>query len=258
MAKSKSVLKEFFKSGKIPIESNFADLIDKIPVGGESNKDTTLTTFDTENPYVRGYRFIVLDDSLTYLIFGLYNDTERVILPYIVIKCHTANPIEQSESIPVTYAILTGNQMMNWYLAIGAQLHEVDDATLINNMPSDLVWNPINSNPIEKDNFNHNILNICTNINGTFSTFVFNLADINFEGNSKTLPIELMVIIDDNTRFTVDGPYYIKDTAYRNSFSVDWDALILVLDKSYGTITTTNNMVVTKCNNIKNNYMEKR
>lgn len=148
MAKSKSVLKEFFKSGKIPIESNFADLIDKIPVGGgESNKDTTLTTFDTENPYVRGYRFIVLDDSLTYLIFGLYNDTERVILPYIVIKCHTANPIEQSKSIPVTYAILTGNQMMDWYLAMCAQLHEVDDATLINNMPSDLVWNPINSNP---------------------------------------------------------------------------------------------------------------
>ena len=35
MTKSKSVLKEFFfKSGKILIESNFADLIDKIPVGG--------------------------------------------------------------------------------------------------------------------------------------------------------------------------------------------------------------------------------
>lgn len=34
ITKSKSVLKEFFKSGKIPIESNFADLIDKIPVGG--------------------------------------------------------------------------------------------------------------------------------------------------------------------------------------------------------------------------------
>lgn len=37
--------------------------------------------------------------------------------------------------------------MMDWYLAMSAQLHEVDDATLINNMPSDLVWNPINSNP---------------------------------------------------------------------------------------------------------------
>lgn len=112
--------------------------------------------------------------------------------------------------------------------------------------------------PFEKDNFNHNILNICTNINGTFSTFVFNLADINFEGNSKTLPIELMVIIDSNSKFTVDGPYYIKDTAYKNTFLVDWEALILSLDKSYGTITTTNDVIVTKCNNIKNNYMEKR
>lgn len=332
MALSKSALKAKFVTGAIPTQTDFANLIDKIPVGGGSNKDTTLTTFDTENPYVRGYRFIVLDDSLTYLIFGLYNDTERVILPYIVIKCHTANPIEQSESIPVTYAILTGNQMMDWYIAMNAQLHEVDDATLINNMPSDLVWNPINSNmnvrvvvdgnstfilhpvkqknnwyvgyaieqvvnidqdnavysyhpnnnsptiwnnddstiiadlrntskfnknPFKKDNFNHNILNICTNISGTFSTFVFNLADINIEGNSKTLPIELMVIIDDNTRFTVDGPYYIKNNIDKDLFSIDWNALISLLDKSYGTITTTNNMVVTRCNNIKNNYMKK-
>lgn len=34
MVKNKTVLKDYFKSGKIPTESNFADLIDKIPVGG--------------------------------------------------------------------------------------------------------------------------------------------------------------------------------------------------------------------------------
>lgn len=112
--------------------------------------------------------------------------------------------------------------------------------------------------PFEKDNFSHNILNICTNINSTFSTFVFNLADINVAGNSKTLPIELMIIIDDNSKFTVDGPYYIKDIADKDSFSIDWNALISLLDKSYGTVTTTNTMVVPRCNNIKNNYMEKR
>lgn len=65
-----------------------------------------------------------------------------------------------------------------------------------------------------------------------------------------------MVIIDDNVRFTVDGPYYIKDNANKDSFLIDWNALISLLDKSYGTITTTNNMVVTRCNNIKNNYMK--
>ena len=112
--------------------------------------------------------------------------------------------------------------------------------------------------PFEKDNSNLNILNICTNISGTLSTFVFNLADINIEGNSKTLPIELMVIIDDNARFTADGPYYIKDNADKNSFLSDWNNLISLLGKSYGIITTTNSMVVTRCNNIKNNYMKKR
>lgn len=38
MAKNKTVLKDYFKSGKIPTESNFSDLIDKIPVGGDRVK----------------------------------------------------------------------------------------------------------------------------------------------------------------------------------------------------------------------------
>ena len=58
MALSKSALKAKFVTGAIPTQTDFANLIDKIPVGGgESNKDTTLTTFDTENPYVRGISF---------------------------------------------------------------------------------------------------------------------------------------------------------------------------------------------------------
>lgn len=114
------------------------------------------------------------------------------------------------------------------------------------------------ANYTKQDNFNHNILNICTNISGTFSTFVFNLADINIAGNSKTLPIELMVIIDDNARFTVDGPYYLTANVDKDTFLIDWNALISLLNKPYGTITTTNSTVVIECNNIKNNYMEKR
>lgn len=110
----------------------------------------------------------------------------------------------------------------------------------------------------EKDNFDHNILSTCATINGTSITFVFNLADINVQGNPKTLPIKLMVTIDDNSKFTVEGSYYIKDNADKDSFLIDWNDLVLFLNTSYGTITTTNSMAVTKCNNIKNNYMEKR
>lgn len=147
MAKNKTVLKDYFKSGKIPTESNFADLIDKIPVGGGSSKDLTLSTHDTENPYVTGYRFIAIDDTHCYIIFGLYDASAGIIVPYIVIECTAGRPLEYSDTIPVQYAILTGNQIMDWFSAMGASLHEVDDTTVIDHMPSDLVWNPINSNP---------------------------------------------------------------------------------------------------------------
>ena len=67
-----------------------------------------------------------------------------------------------------------------------------------------------------------------------------------------------MVIIYNNARFSVDGPYYIKETVNESSFLVDWSALTSLLNKSYGTITTVNNLVVVRCNNIKNNHMKKR
>lgn len=62
-----------------------------------------------------------------------------------------------------------------------------------------------------------------------------------------------MVIINDN----VDGPYYIKNNADMDSFLIDWNDLISLLNKSYGTITTTSFEVVVKCNKIKTKYMVK-
>ena len=114
---------------------------------GGSSKDLTLDTYDTENPYVTGYRFITFDDNYSYIIFGLYDATEGIILPYIVIKCETGRPLEYSNVIPVQYAILTGNQMQEWYLSMGAQLHDTDDNNVVNSMPSDLNWISINGKP---------------------------------------------------------------------------------------------------------------
>lgn len=179
------------------------------------------------------------------------NDAELAIPMFILTRLSTTNPSLSPTDQTLKYCIPTKVNIDDFVNA-ALDCNTSADSELMNQI---YTWE---YKPFEKDNFNHNILNICTNVSGTFSTFVFNLADINVEGNSKTLPIELMVIINDNERFTVDGPYYIKNTANENSFLVDWNALILLLNKSYGTITTTNNMVVTKCNNIKNNYMEKR
>lgn len=259
---TKSQLKQYFETGKIPTQAQFAELIDSllnVPSEDTMNRPNQNLFFGNgeENPYMQGVRTISIDsntDVINMWIFTTHNvnDAELAIPMFILTRLSTTNPSLSPTTQTLKYCIPTKVNIDDFVNA-ALDCNTSADSELMNQI---YTWE---FKPFEKEDAgNHNILNICTNINGTSSTFVFNLADINVEGNPKTLPIELMVIIDDNTRFTVDGPYYIKDNADKDSFSIDWDTLISLLNKSYGTITTTNIMVVTRCNNIKNNYMEKR
>ena len=258
---TKSQLKTYLEKGDIPTSTQFGELIDSLlSVPSEDTMDRPNQNLffgnGEENPYMQGIRTISIASDTNVINMWIFtthnvNDAELAIPMFMLARLSTTNPSLSPIDQTLKYCIPTKVNIDD-FIDAALDCNTSEDSELMNQI---FTWD---YKPFEKDNFNHNILNICTNISGTFSTFVFNLADINVEGNSKTLPIELTVIINDNERFTVDGPYYIKNTANENSFLVDWNALILLLDKSYGTITTTNNMVVTKCNNIKNNYMEKR
>ena len=258
---TKAQLKQYFETGKIPTQAQFGELINSfinIPSRNTEDRGNQNLFFGNgeENPYIQGVRTvskIVSTNVITMFIFSTHNNNDnRSSFPlFILNRTSTRAASLNNAQARLKYCIPNKLNIDNFVM------HGLD----CNNSTDDEIITEVSDwefKPFEKDNFNYNILNICTNISGTSSTFVFNLADINVEGNLKTLPIELMVIINDNARFTVDGPYYIKDTANENSFLVDWNALISLLNKSYGTITTTNNMVVTRCNNIKNNYMKKR
>lgn len=258
---TKSQLKQYFETGKIPTQAQFGELIDSfinIPYLTTEDRGNQNLFFGNgeENPYIRGVRTvskIVSTKVITMFIFSTHNNNDNASsFPlFILNRTSTRGASLNNEQATLRYCIPNKLNIDNFVMH-GLDCDNSTDGEIITEVSN---WE---FKPFEKDNFNYNILNICTNINGTSSTFVFNLADINVAGNSKTLPIELMIIIDDNARFTVDGPYYIKDNADKDSFLTDWNALISLLNKSYGTITTTNSMVVTKCNNIKNNYMGKR
>lgn len=257
---TKSQLKQYFETGKIPTQAQFDELINSfinIPSLNTEDRGNQNLFFGNgeENPYIRGVRTvskIVSNYVITMFIFSTHNNNSNASsFPlFILNRTSTRAASLNNEQATLRYCIPNKLNIDNFVMR-GLDCDNSTDGEIITEVSD---WE---FKPFEKDNFNHNILNICTNISGTFSTFIFNLADINIEGNSKTLPIELMTIIDYNGRFSVDGPYYIK-TNDRVSFSNDWDALISLLDKSYGTITTTNNLVVTRCNNIKSNYMTKR
>ena len=259
---TKSQLKTYFETGDIPTQAQFAELINSfinIPSQNTEDRGNQNLFFGNgeQNPYIQGVRTvskIVNTNVITMFIFSTHNNNNNNASSFpLFILNRTSTRATSLNNAQATLRYCIPNKLnIDNFVMHGLDCDNSTDDEIITEVSG---WE---FKPFEKDNFNHNILNICTNIGGTYSTFVFNLADINIAGNSKTLPIELMVIIDDNARFTVDGPYYIKDNANKDSFLIDWNALISLLDKSYGTITTTNNMVVTRCNNIKNNYMEKR
>lgn len=258
----KSQLKQYFETGKIPTQAQFGELINSfinIPSRNTEDRGNQNLFFGNgeENPYIQGVRTvskIVSTNVITMFIFSTHNNNNNASSFPLFILNRTSTRATSLNNAQATLRYCIPNKLnIDNFVMHGLDCDNSTDDEIIIEV-SDWEFKPFE----KEDADNHNILNICTNISGAYSTFVFNLADINVKENPKTLPIELMVIINDNKRFIVDGPYYIKNTVNENSFLVDWNALISLLNKSYGTITTTNNMVVTSCNNIKNNYMEKR
>lgn len=258
---TKSQLKQYFETGKIPTQAQFGQLIDSfinIPSRNTEDRGNQNLFFGNgeENPYIQGVRTvskIVSTNVITMFIFSTHNNNDNASSFPLFILNRTSTRAASLNNAQATLRYCIPNKLnIDNFVMRGLDCDNSTDDEIITEVSD---WE---FKPFEKDNFNNNILNICTSISNTFSTFVFNLADINDKGNPKTLPIELILIIDNNVKFKVDGPYYIKDNIDKDSLSIDWNALISLLDKSYGTITTSNNMVVTRCNNFIHNYMEKR
>lgn len=258
---TKSQLKQYFETGKIPTQAQFGELINSfinIPSQNTEDRGNQNLFFGNgeENPYIQGVRTvskIVSTNVITMFIFSTHNNNDNASSFPLFILNRTSTKATSLNDAQATLRYCIPNKLnIDNFIMHGLDCDNSTDDEIITEVSD---WE---FKSFEKDDFNHNILNICTNINGTFSTFVFNLVDINVKGNPKTLPIELMIIVDTDTRSESDGPYYIKNNVDKDMLSIDWNALISLLDRSYGTITTSNNLVVTRSNNIKNTYMEKR
>lgn len=129
---NKQALKAYFQTGKIPTQSNFADLIDSvmnIPDGGE---DSTLVlgNGDKNNaPYVNGYRFINNRDSDTYLIISCWDTDLGDNVPVLLFYFPTNSPSKYSDTI--TYHVLTRVEVLDMYQELGGTFTEASDDTVV-------------------------------------------------------------------------------------------------------------------------------
>lgn len=154
MAKiNKAALKAYFQTGKIPTQSNFADLIDSvmnIPDGGE---DSTLVIGSGDKngaPYIKGYRFINNRDSDTYLIISCWDNDLGDDVPVLLFYFPTNSPSKYSDTI--TYHVLTSAEVKDLYIEIGGALNAAADYEIvnaINNLALDWfkIFNRYNNNP---------------------------------------------------------------------------------------------------------------
>lgn len=150
---NKQALKAYFQTGKIPTQSNFADLIDSvmnIPYGG---KDSTLVLGNGDKngaPYVNGYRFVNNRDKNTYLIISCWDNDLGDNVPVLLFYFPTNSPSTNSDTI--TYHVLTSAEVSDMYQELGGTFNEASDDTIvsaINYLASDWskIFNRYNNNP---------------------------------------------------------------------------------------------------------------
>lgn len=134
-------IKALFKTGAIPTQADFENLIDKIPnseklVGG----DNTLNFVDPSHANVLGYRFVTINDEASYLFIGFYDVANSTYLPYIIVRCNTGSPSKYGNTPPVKYTILT-SELMTKMLQNGGELYSADDEALVGAIPQAAKWN---------------------------------------------------------------------------------------------------------------------
>lgn len=259
---TKSQLKQYFETGKIPTSTQFGELIDSLlSVPSEDTMDRPNQNLffgnGEKNPYMQGIRTISIVSNTNVLNIWIFtthniNDAKLAIPMFIFARSSTTNP-----------SLLPTNQTLKYCIPTKVNIDDFVNAALDCDTSADselmthiYTWE---FKPFEKEDVgNRYILNVLTNISGAFSSFKFDLADVNIGGTAKTLPVRLIGIINDDTRLTVTGIYNIKNGVNWQEFENAWNNVTRLLKVTNGTVTSTNAMVVTYINTIKDNYMVKQ
>lgn len=259
---TKSQLKTYFEKGDIPTSTQFGELIDSLlSVPSEDTMDRPNQNLffgnGEENPYMQGIRTInkaINTNIINMWIFTTHNvnDAKLAIPMFILSRSNTTKPSILHTTETLRYCIPTKINIDDFVNA-ALDCNTSADSELMTQL---LTWE---FKPFEKENVgNRYILNVLTNISGAFSSFKFDLADVNIGGTAKTLPVRLVGTIDNDTRLTVTGIYNIKNGVNWEEFENAWNNVTKLLTVKNGTVTSTNAMVVTRINTIKDNYMIKQ
>ena len=261
---TKSQLKQYFETGKIPTQAQFGELINSfinIPSRNTEDRGNQNLFFGNgeENPYIQGVRTvskIVSTNVITMFIFSTHNNNDNASsFPLFILNRTSTRAASLNDAEARLRYCIPNKLNIDNFVMHGLDCDNSTDDEIITEV-SDWEFKPFE----KEDVGNPYQLNVLIEpINGnSFFSFIITLADIHYGGEIKKLPIKMIFIINSNTEYVIEGIYNIKDTINCEDFHNAWTHALNLIGKDNGTITVTNSMVVTRLNNIKKTYMVKQ
>lgn len=194
---TKSQLKQYFETGKIPTQVQFGELIDFIqPLITDDVTDrpnqTLLFGGDTPNPIINGLRIIHYyenDDTIyNYWIFtngAGVNNMLGISIPMFVIKRISSDEPNLSLDMPnLEYAIPTREQLASWV----EQDYDCDtaDADTLHSALTYLTFKPWSEGGGSSDNSNFKTCEI-----GTSESAIFEVVEVLYDTKRIKIPVSI-------------------------------------------------------------------
>ena len=194
---TKAQLKQYFKTGKIPTQAQFGELIDFVqPLISDNVTDrpnqTLLFGGDTPNPIINGLRIIHYyennDTIYNYWIFTNEaggNNQSGISIPMFVIKRISSEEPNLSLDMPnLEYAIPTKEQLTNWV----QQRYDcdTDDADTLHSALTYLTFKPWSEGGGSSDNSNFKTCEI-----GTSKSAIFEVVEVLYDTKRIKIPVSI-------------------------------------------------------------------
>nr|DAD65831.1 MAG TPA: hypothetical protein [CrAss-like virus sp. ctt4r3] len=268
---TKSQLKEYFKSLKIPTEAQFGTLIDSFI----NNPSTDITERPNqnlffgngeENPYIQGIRTISKADDgsngvVNMWIFSTYNnnDGELAIPMFILMRTSTKNPGLLPANNSLRYCI-PNVENIETFVQSGIDCNTSTDDDIISVVYS---WE---FKPFEKsDNITPDVINVEVRIpiGGDIYTnmsYTCLMGGFNYDGAIVKLPVQITWMMHNSGSENIDlqGIYDIKSINELSEYENYWLPVTEDANYSTGLIVTESNTIHNAINDILNAYFKKR
>lgn len=194
---TKSHLKQYFETGKIPTQVQFGELIDFIqPLITDDVTDrpnqTLLFGGDTPNPIINGLRIIHYyenDDNIyNYWIFtneaGVNNMCGISIPMFVIRRISSEEPNISLDMLNLEYAIPTREQLTSWV----KQGHDCDtaDADTLHSALTHLTFKPWSEGGGSSDNSNFKTCEI-----GTSESAIFEVVEVLYDTKRIKIPVSI-------------------------------------------------------------------